>query len=262
MSGLIFDDSARSAGAVPHRRALQRPASLRSSTRSCKLQALALTAKCAEKEFASDVRLGIDRRRIGDGVHLRRHHDLRLRAQRVVEKRELALNGFELVDRIPARCARHIHEVDQHLRAVEMLQEPIAESLALVRPFNEAGHVGDDKAAIAAQRHDAKIRDQGGERVVGDLGPCGGNARDQRRFARVRKSDEADIGEQLEVQLQLPGFAGRAFFEPAGCTVGRADEARVAAAADASCATRIRCPASTRSPMRIGLSCGSAGFRK
>ena len=53
-----------------------------------------------------------------------------------------------------------------------------------------------------------RFGDQGGERVVGDLRPRGGDARDQRRFARVGKSDEPDIGEQLQVQLQLLGFAG------------------------------------------------------
>ena len=152
----------------------------------------------------------------------------------VVEERELALDGLEIFDRIPARCARHVHEVDQHLRAIEMLQEPIAESLAFVRALDEPGHVGDDEAAIAAQRDDAEIRDERRERVVGDLGSRRGNARDQRRFAGVRKSDEADVGEQLEVELQLLGFARRAFFEPPRRAVGRADEARVAASADAA----------------------------
>ncbi len=100
----------------------------------------------------------VDRRRIADRVHLRCGDDLRLGGKLGAERRELALNRLEILDRIAARRAGDVHEVHQHLRAIEMLQEPIAEPFALVRAFDEPGHVGDDEAAVAAQRHDAEVR--------------------------------------------------------------------------------------------------------
>ena len=90
----------------------------------------------------------IDGRRIGDRVHLRGRDDLRLRGELVVEERKLALDRLEIFDRIPARGARHVDEVNEHLRAIEVLQKAIAEPAAFVRALDEPGHVGDDEAAI------------------------------------------------------------------------------------------------------------------
>ena len=115
-----------------------------------------------------------------------------------------------------------------------MLQKSIPESLARVRSFDKAGHVGDDEAAIAAQRHHTKIRHQGRERVVGDFGTRGRNPRDQRRLAGVGIADEADVCEQLEMKLELFGFAREPVFAAAGRPIRRADKSRVAAPADAS----------------------------
>ena len=86
-----------------------------------------------------------------------------------VVERELAADGVEVLDRIAARCARHVDQVNQHLRALDVAQELVAEPVALVRAFDQPGHVGDDEAAIAAERDDAEVRRQRGERVVGDL---------------------------------------------------------------------------------------------
>jgi hypothetical protein len=41
---------------------------------------------------------------------------------------------------------------DQHLRAIEVLQEPVAEPVAFVRALDQPGHVGDDEAPVAAQQ--------------------------------------------------------------------------------------------------------------
>ena len=106
-----------------------------------------------------------------------------------------------------------------------------AEAVALLRALDQPGHVGDDEAAIAAQRHDAEVRRQRRERVVGDLRPRRGDAGDQRRLARVGKADQADIGEQLQLQVKGLLFAGLARLGPPRRAVGGRDEPRVAAAA-------------------------------
>ena len=48
------------------------------------------------------------------------------------------------------------------------------------------------------------------------------------------KPDEPDVGEQFQMQLKLLGFAGHPFFEAPRRAIGGADEARVAASADAA----------------------------
>ena len=52
-------------------------------------------------------------------------------------------------DRAPRR--RDIHQVDQHLGSLEVAQERVAEPVACVRAFDQAGNVGDDEAPIVAQ---------------------------------------------------------------------------------------------------------------
>src|SRR4051812_11176306 len=98
-----------------------------------------------------------EQRRIAHGVDLRRRDDLPFCAEVVAEQRELALDRIEIVNWISPRLPGHINEVDEHLRPIEMLQESIAEAVTLVSAFNQARHVGDDEAAIAAQRYDAEI---------------------------------------------------------------------------------------------------------
>jgi hypothetical protein len=60
---------------------------------------------------------------------------------------------------------------------------------------------------MTGQRHDAEIGLEGGERVVGDLGPGRGNDRQQRALAGVRLTNQAHVGDELEDQLDFPVLA-------------------------------------------------------
>ena len=82
-----------------------------------------------------------------------------------------------------------------------------------------------------ADDHDAEVRLQRGEGIVGDLGARRRDARDQRALAGVGIADQADIGEQLQLQAQLALFAGPAFFMLARRLMGGGGKARVAASA-------------------------------
>ena len=64
----------------------------------------------------------------------------------------------EVLDRIAARGARDVDQVHEHLGALEMAQELMAEALAAVRAFDQPGHVGDDEAAVVARADDAEVR--------------------------------------------------------------------------------------------------------
>ena len=78
---------------------------------------------------------------------------------------------------------------------------------------------------------DAQVRDQRRERVVGDLGARRGDAGDQRRLADVGEAEQADVGEQLELEADGALLAGRARLGLARRPVGRRREVDVAAAA-------------------------------
>ncbi len=91
------------------------------------------------------------RERIVERVDLVGGHDLRLGRELGSKQLQLAPNGVEILDGIASGRARHVHDVHQHLGALEVAQELMAEAEAAMRAFDQPGHVGDDEAAIAAQ---------------------------------------------------------------------------------------------------------------
>ena len=110
------------------------------------------------------------------------------------------------------------------------------------------------KLRSSLERDDAEIRRERRERVVGDLRTRRRDARDQRRLAGVRESDQSDVGQQLQLQPEEPFFAGLARLGPPRRAVGGRDEARVAAAAAAALARRARAgPPRSRSASRSRL---------
>ena len=115
-----------------------------------------------------------------------------------------------------------------------------AQALALGRPFDQAGDVGHDEASMRFDRHDAEVRDERRERVVGDLGAGLADLADERGLARVRLAEQADVGQHAQLQLELAPRARRAVGGAARRPVGRALEARVAQPPEA--ALRDQCP--------------------
>ena len=104
-----------------------------------------------------------------------------------------------------------------------------------VRPLDEAGHVGDHEA-LAAPAHHAQVGRERGEGVVGDLGARPGDAADQRGLAGVGVADDAHVGQQLQLELEvllLPLCAG---LREARRLVGGGGEVHVAEAAAAALA--------------------------
>jgi hypothetical protein len=82
-----------------------------------------------------------------------------------------------------------------------------------VSTLDEARHVGQHEGSITRQLNNAKIGDERGERIVGDLRPRRRDARDERRFSHVGKAHQTDIGKQLQLQanhalLSLPATLG------------------------------------------------------
>ncbi len=117
---------------------------------------------------------------------------------------EFGLNGFVGSDRV---FVGEIDEMQQDSGAFDVTQKIVTQSDAHVGAFNETGNVGKDRAVTGGFADDAKVGDEGGEGVVGDFGPCGGEGRDQGRFSGVGQADDAHFSEELEFEAEFALFA-------------------------------------------------------
>src|SRR5215210_4345711 len=88
-----------------------------------------------------------------------------------------------------------------------MTQKLMSEPGALCRTFDETGNVSDDKTAALIDSNDSQVRVQGSERIVCDSGPCCRNRADERGFSGVRHTEQAHIGEHLELESELAADA-------------------------------------------------------
>ncbi len=148
---------------------------------------------------------------------------------------ELGQDDVEIGDRVaPGLERRAVDDVQQRRAALDVPQELESESLALAGALDETRHVGDGEPVVAGL-HDAEVRVERGERVVGDLGPCRGKGGDEARLAGRRISDERDVGDGLQLERDLGLVAEGAEQGEARCLALRGRERRVAEAAEATC---------------------------
>ena len=145
-------------------------------------------------------------------VYLGQDHKLRTLGQVGAVLGQLMINGIELFPGI--LLGESIDQMQQQARSLDVAQELVPESHALRRALNQTGNIGNDKAAevIAASRisyhRDPQIGHQRGKRIVAYLGPCLRNHREQCGFTGIWVSDQPNVRDQLELQLQFKLFAG------------------------------------------------------
>src|SRR6185503_17688197 len=72
------------------------------------------------------------------------------------------------------------------------------------------------------------MRLQSSKRIVRDLGTRGRDAGYQRRLAGIRKTNQSNIGDQFQLELQRSDFARLAVFVMTRRSIGRSRELRVA----------------------------------
>ena len=148
------------------------------------------------------------RRRLGcHEVDLREGEDARQRGEPRVVRGQLALDRRVVLDRVGAvdRCqVEHVHE---QARALDVREEVVPEAGALARALDQPWDVGQHELAVPGVDR-AEHRLERRERIVGDLRRRAGETGQQRGLAGVRQADEADVGEQLQAQLD-PAFLAR-----------------------------------------------------
>ena len=136
-------------------------------------------------------------------VELVQHEPARLRGELRIVFLELLGDRARIGNRIGVRIGRRdVDEMQQQARALQVAQELVAEARAFGGAFDQSRNVGDDEAASFVGAHDAELRRERRERIVGDLGPRRRDRADQRRLAGVGQAEQADVGEHLELELQ------------------------------------------------------------
>ena len=129
--------------------------------------------------------------------------------------------------------AGRIDQMQQHAAALDMAEEAVAEAGAFMRALDQAGNVGEHEFA-ALRVHDAELRMQRGEGIVGDLRFGRADDGEEGRLAGIGQADEAGIRNQFQPQPDPALFAFLAGIGVARRAVGGGFEMRVAEAAIAA----------------------------
>ena len=170
-----------------------------------------------------------------DRVGLRADHDAR-----PIEQLRAVLAELVEQDRVPARTGETPSswcEVDHdahHAGPFDVTQELVPEAPTLARALDQARDVGDHEVGVVVELHDAEVRLERRERIVGDLRLRRRDHADERRLAGVREPDEGDVGHQTEFEPQPVLLAVFALFgEARGATLVRQELGVAAPAAPA-----------------------------
>src|SRR5829696_1044579 len=141
--------------------------------------------------------------RLVERVDLRRHYELRPRRQLLIIGSQLVVNGFVIAGGFSARHRRNIDQVQQQLRALDVSQKTIAQTRACMSSFDQSRYVGNDEGTKVTEIHYTQMRFQSGERIIRNLWTRRRHRRNKRRLARVWKTHQTNISEQLQLELQV-----------------------------------------------------------
>src|SRR5829696_7740683 len=164
-----------------------------------------------------------------EDVHLVEHHERGLAGE--PGRIQLGVQGTQR----PLRVLGGVEDEREQAGARDVAQKAVAQPLALAGPGDEAGDVRDDVGfPVRPVVHDAQTWVERGERVVADPGPGRAQRPQQRGFAGVGEADEADGGEDAQLQAYLLLFAGQAPLAERRRAACRGSKRAVAAAAGAA----------------------------
>ena len=106
--------------------------------------------------------------------------------------------------------------MDQQTRSFNVTQKIVSKPCALGCTGNQPRDVGKNRAIPARSPHHSEIGNQCGERIVSNFWSCCRQHSDQRALASVGQSDDANLSEKFEFQLQRPLLAVAPFLNFSG----------------------------------------------
>jgi hypothetical protein len=107
-------------------------------------------------------------------------------------------------------------------------KETVTKTATVGGTFDQAREIGNDEFKIVFYPDDTKVGFERGEGVIGNLGFCGGNARDEGRLAHTWETDEGDIGHQLKFEIEPLFLADFTLFSKGGGAANIREETGVA----------------------------------
>ena len=118
--------------------------------------------------------------------------------------------------------------------ALDVAQETESETFALARSLYNSRDVCHDERLVVMIAHDAERRFEGGEGIVGNLGPGTRHGGEQRALAGIGEPDETDVGKELKLHYDRHLLHGLSRLGIARSLVGGGTELIVAESAAAS----------------------------
>ena len=120
-----------------------------------------------------------------------------------------------------------------------MTQKVVAQAHALMSTLNQAGDVGQHEAALLIQAHHAQNRRQSGEVISSDFRARSTHLGNNAGLAHAGIAHQANIGQQLQLQLQPTVFARLSLFGKGRRTVGARHIASIALATATALSSHI-----------------------
>ena len=118
--------------------------------------------------------------------------------------------------------------------SVHVTEECVTEAKSLGCALDKSGNICGKEAAALTHRHNAEVGGKSCEVIVGDLGLCRGDAREDRRLAYVGEADKTDLRKHLELEKNLALLALRTALcksRDLSCRSGKVSVAPAAASA-------------------------------
>src|SRR5207245_6022097 len=136
-------------------------------------------------------------------MHLTPHCDaLTLRQYRIV-KIDFAAEILEVFDRIASFTSRNIDNEKYNVAARNMSQKIVSEPKIAMRTLNQTRNVRDRRAAITRKLNHTDDRMQRRERIGRDFRTRRRDFSQQRRFSRIRITDESSIGNRAQLEQKM-----------------------------------------------------------
>ena len=149
-------------------------------------------------------------------------------------KGQLTIDDAVILHRIATLvAARHVHDMENEGRALDMAKELMTQTATLMGAFDQAGDIRHDEVVFVAFDH-AQVGDQRGEGIIRNLGTSGTHTRDKGALARRRHADQSRVRHELHFKLDPAILCRLAKLGESGGTTRRGDEVDVAATSDAA----------------------------
>ncbi len=161
---------------------------------------------------------------LGDHEQFGPFAQVRIVGGKLVANRPIIGDRFGTIGRL------RLNQMDEDSRPFHVSQKFMAESHALVRPFDQSRDVGHDERAVQVDLDAAQIGVFRGKWIRGDLRPGARQPAQQGALAGIGFSYQADVSDDFQFQAQAPDLGRTAGGRLARRPIGRRLEVKVAPA--------------------------------